>query len=90
MNHSLRGEVQILRERRIGEKDIGRYPSLQYEQREQGRSRLTQHQLFDHLELRGSVQPALVLVEALPVLSFPDNLVDSLQYPSATRLSTLK
>ncbi len=43
-----------------------------------------------HLELRSSVQPALVLAEVLPVFGFPDNLIDSLQDPSTTGLSALK
>lgn len=43
-----------------------------------------------HLELRGGVQPALVLAQLLPVLRFPDDLVDGLQDPSAAGLSALQ
>lgn len=44
----------------------------------------------DHLELRGSVQPALVLAQPLPVLGLPDHFVDGLQDPSAAGLSSLQ
>lgn len=44
----------------------------------------------DHLELRGSVQPALVLAQLLPVLGLPDDFVDGLQDPSAAGLSSLQ
>lgn len=44
----------------------------------------------EHLELRGSVQPALVLAQPLPVLGLPDYFVDGLQDPSAAGLSSLQ
>ena len=47
-------------------------------------------QLLCHLELRGSVQSALVLAETLPVFGFPDDLIDDLQYSSATSLGALQ
>lgn len=43
-----------------------------------------------HLELRGGVQPPLVLAQLLPVLRFPDDFVDGLQDPSAAGLSALQ
>lgn len=78
MDHSLRRQVQILRHRTVVTNTV--YI------RDEGNSRLSSI-IFHYLELGTSVQPALVLVEALLV---PDNLVDSLEYPSATGLSTLK
>lgn len=43
-----------------------------------------------HLELRGGIQPALVLAQLLPVLRFPDDFVDGLQDPSAAGLGALQ
>lgn len=78
MYHSLRRQVQILRDRTVATKTVCI--------RDEGHSRLSSI-IFPYLELGASVQPALVLVEALLV---PDDLVDGLQYPSATRLSALE
>lgn len=78
MNHSLRRQVQILRDRTVVTDTV--YI------RDDGNSRRSGG-IFHYLELGAGVQPALVLVEALLV---PDSLVDSLEYPSATGLSTLK
>lgn len=59
-------------------------------ERQQREEQAGQSPRCGHLELRGGVQPALVLAQLLPVLRFPDDFVDGLQDPSAAGLSALQ
>lgn len=87
MDHSLRGEVHILRETRT-KQNI--YRSKMNRCHLKIRINIKSFKLLRHLELRSSIQPALVLAEALPVLRFPNVLIDALQYPSATCVRSLE